>query len=59
MFASEDFSEQEKMEALEVEMGKDYSDVDELQKIKCLASLPSDSNKEGVWQSYVNNDLKS
>lgn len=34
-------------------MKVDYSDVDELQKIGCLACIPDDSNKEALWKSYV------
>ena len=31
----------------------DYSDVDELQKIRCEACLPDDENKEQLWNRYL------
>jgi len=34
----------------------DYSDVDEHQKIRCQACLPSSENKAELWNSYVSKD---
>ena len=41
---------------LKAEMDIDYSDVDELQKLACQASLPSDENKQALWLRYVNKE---
>ena len=37
-------------------MEVDYSDVDELQKLACQASLPDDDNKQALWTQYVKKD---
>lgn len=38
---------------LKAEMAIDYSDVDELQKIRALACLPDAENKASLWNHYV------
>ena len=47
------------MKLLEKEMAIDYSDVDELNKIKCLACIPDDANKETLWNEYVKKETLS
>lgn len=34
-------------------MATDYSDVDEHNKIKCLACLPDPENKATLWDQYI------
>ena len=43
----------EKNKVLGEEMAVDYSDVDENNKIKCLACIPDQQNKESLWNQYV------
>jgi len=45
IFVDPDVPKEEKEAMLKAEMDIDYSDVDELQKLACHASLPSDENK--------------
>jgi len=47
----------EKMGYLNAEMAIDFSDVDNMNKLKCLACIPDDSNKQELWAKYVNKDL--
>lgn len=42
-----------KMELLEKEKSKDFSDLDVLEEQGCFASLPDDDSKFKLWDRYV------
>ena len=53
VYSSPEIDLAKKTEYLTTEMAIDYSDIDELQKIKCLACLPDDENKASLWKNYI------
>ena len=38
-------------------MSIDFSDVDNLNKLKCLACLPEEANKEALWNQYLKKEI--
>ena len=56
IFADKDVPLADKEQILKSEMEVAYSDVDELQKLACHASLPDDENKQALWAQYVNKE---
>jgi hypothetical protein len=59
VFRMEKISRQEKDALLAKEMKIDYSDVDENQKIACMACLPEADSKAELWQKYLTQDAMS
>jgi len=53
IFSDKDVPLEEKNKVLGEEMAVDYSDVDENNKIKCLACIPHQQNKDSLWNQYV------
>lgn len=53
IFKDADIPQSEKDSLLAKEMKMDSSDVDELQKIRCQACLPTDENKAELWEAYI------
>lgn len=56
IFSDKEVPMAEKEELLKAEMEIAYSDVDELQKLACHASLPGDEDKQALWAQYVNKE---
>ena len=53
VYSSPDINLEKKTNYLTTEMAISYSDIDELQKIKCLACIPDDDNKASLWKNYI------
>lgn len=56
IFSEKDVPMADKEQILKTEMELAYSDVDELQKLACHASLPTDESKQALWTQYVNKE---
>ncbi len=53
IFASTSIDIADKMEYLEKEKSRNFSDSDVVQELGCLAALPDDKSKFELWDRYV------
>jgi len=53
IFASSIFSLEAKLGLLGKEKSSHFSDFDTLEELGCIASLPSDQDKQRTWDRYI------